>query len=161
MSNKVYTTVSLLKVIFPLKDHPTPTYDEKVRAKCEDEPVANTVVTTHFNPTFNLTIKAYRAKYGPYLYWYVGCDIEPEIKLLDIHPFRHICKKDEFGEYDELTYGVNPRVSFWGIVADNDVTRTILKHLCMTDDELRTKCGRTHPTQYRANLIKSLDELWD
>lgn len=161
MSTNRYTTISLVKVIFPLNNHPTPTYNEKVKAKCEDEPVFHAVVTTHFNPSFTLTVKAYRANYGPYLYWYVGCDVEPDIKSLDIHPFRYIYKKDEYGEYDEITYGISPRASFWGIVADNDITRNILKYLCMTDEELRAKCGNNHPTQYRANLIKTLDELWD
>ncbi|CAH6419035.1 Hypothetical protein HVR_LOCUS224 [uncultured virus] len=147
-------------------------YDDAVRSKCKPAPVVDVVVNTHVNPTFVFTIRAYESTYGSYLYWYVDCDIASIYKVVDINPINN--SNDDNGEVSGnpksscevqlsciLSRFSESRACFWGIVADNELIRTILKLLCMSDEELSALCGRTHPTQYRVSLIKILDKLWD
>lgn len=119
------------------------TYEETCDDKCEYELIVDTVIVTYDSPPFTLYIKAYRVKHESLIYWYVGCDILQAMLALNIKP------------------SYKPRNFFCGIVVDNDLTRMILKYLCMSDDELSKYSGRNQPIEYRSSLIKTLNDLCD
>ena len=50
---------------------------------------------------------------------------------------------------------------FIEVVTDNELVQTLLKFICMNNDELDLQCGNRNVTIYRNILIKNLRELWD
>ena len=121
-------------------------YDATISRVCAPKPIHNITLTTGNSPVYTLTVKAYPATYesgNKFIYWYVRCD-DPRSSF--IHPFRHL--------EPELT-------ETWEVVADNEVTRSILKYLCLPDTELSKLSGTSHVIEYRATLIKLINDLWD
>ena len=120
-------------------------YDSSVARVCAD-PLHNVTLTTGDSPIYTLTIKAYLATYesgNKFIYWYVRCE---DPRIFFTHPFRYL--------EPELT-------EIWEVVADNEVTRSIVKYLCLPDDELSELCGNSHVVEYRATLIKLINDLLD
>ena len=50
---------------------------------------------------------------------------------------------------------------FIEVVTENELVQTLLKFICMENDELNTKCGNCNVIIYRTTLIKNLEKLWD
>lgn len=136
---------------FPTADNSVPTpildqYNIDVASFCSPDPIHDITLTTGISPVYTLTVKAYHATYesgAKFIYWYVRCN-DPHVDLT--HPFRY------------LKYDVTETRE---IVADNEVSRSILKYLCLPDNELSKLCGNCHVVEYRATLIKLINKLWD
>lgn len=120
--------------------------------------------------TFTLSVKAFSVTYesgNKFIYWYVGCSdpFNP-----DIHPFRHSSKEDN--------YHLEPH--HWEVIADNELTRSLLNHLCLPDSEIfvdnKLLCcifkylhlsnseigkdsGNTRSDDYRSLLIEFIDSF--
>lgn len=47
------------------------------------------------------------------------------------------------------------------IVAKNDMTTQMIRHLVMPDTELQAVCGVGTSTDYRAKIIRALATMWD
>lgn len=126
-------------------------YDELIKKKCLNEPIINKVIeTSGCGVKYILTIKLYKANYGNFLYWNVKCN-EPyqdtdEHKLL--HPFRR-------ARYPQNTDNIGE------VVANNELTITLMKYLAMEDEELRKHIGNSHVLSYRSNIIASMEKFWD
>lgn len=121
-------------------------FEEIVKQKCRPGAILNTSVIT--NKIYTLKIQAYQSNYenGKFLYWYVECDIP----CTEINSHNH-----------PLKYIGNNLDKTWGIIADNDLVRLILQYLTLSDKELNKKCGHVDQMEYRASLIRALDQLWD
>lgn len=124
-------------------------YYPALHENCIFNPIINQSVRISDN--FLLSIRADLSNYenGKFLYWYVWCNF-PYTKGSNIeHPFK-------YADFEGQTEN-----EIWGIVADNDLIRTILRYLSMPKEELQEKCGRVDQLEYRATLIKTLQNLWD
>lgn len=47
------------------------------------------------------------------------------------------------------------------IIAQNSMTDSMIKMLCMSDDKLREECGNTDVSHYRKLIMYNINELWD
>lgn len=47
------------------------------------------------------------------------------------------------------------------IVADNEITRSLVKYLCMSDEEIEDKTGFCDTICYRRRIIRSIHDFWD
>lgn len=47
------------------------------------------------------------------------------------------------------------------IVAKNDMTIQMIRHLVMTDEDLQMVCGLGTSADYRAKIIRALATIWD
>jgi hypothetical protein len=125
-------------------------YDESVREKCNNDAIIDKKIKTY---EYELTIKLYKANYGEYLYWYVGCDKTKTNNIMEIHPFKLLDGDD--------CYGDDNNMEIWEVVADNKFIRILFEFLSMEDDELSKYTGNNHVIEYRASLIKSATLFWD
>ncbi len=126
-------------------------FDELVKKNCLAEPLINKVIqTTGYYKEYTLTIKLYKAKYGNFLYWNVKCNEtyrDTHEDRMD-HPFKRSSDRqitDNIGE----------------VVANNEITMTLMKYLAMEDDELTNYTGNTSANEYRANIIACMEKFWD
>lgn len=128
-------------------------FEDIVKEKCLEKPLINKVIRTKYDDgdTYILTIKLYKANYGDFLYWYVGCDrpYYNTTKCMLNHPFKgseHVVEGD---------------TNVADIVANNEITMTLMKHLAMEDEELAKYIGNKTTVGYRAKIIASIEKLWD
>ena len=126
-------------------------FDELVKKKCLSEPLINKIIQTEeFYKKYTLTVKLYKANYGNFLYWNVKCNKTYQNTQEDMmyHPFRKlrdIQVTDNIGE----------------VVANNEITTTLMKYLAMEDDELANHTGNTSLVDYRAKIIACMEKFWD
>ena len=59
------------------------------------------------------------------------------------------CDGDEIGDMEGV------------IVAKNDMTAQMIRHLVMPDTELQLICGFGIATDYRAKIIRAIATMWD
>lgn len=132
----------------------TKSYLEAVKRVCYLDPIISATVTTgNAQHQYKLTIQAYRATYGTYLYYSISCNIPwTEVEQWE-HPF-HALELHSWAGSTETT-------EIWNVVADNDLVRRMLEYLAMPDSELSPKIGNSGPLGYRAHLIRTLHDLWD
>jgi hypothetical protein len=131
-------------------------YDKSIKESCISVPIVDTTIITGNNPQFKVIVRAYQSNYGEtnkYIYWYVGCE-QPWNDIL--HPFRHIDIDDDDGNINQ-----RPPAYIWQVLADNELVRLTLKYLVMSDEDLSKVCGHTHVVEYRSQLIRFLNGLWD
>jgi hypothetical protein len=133
----------------------TNSFDESVKRKCYPEPILQTTLTStmicdNSTDSYHLTVRVYRATYGPYLYYSIRCDVPWTGSNHRIHPFGQLCYID-IEVTDEL----------WNVVADNDLVRRILEYIAMPDEQLEQKTGHKHQRCYRAKLIETIAGLAD
>lgn len=101
----------------------------------------------------NFICECHTLSYGKYIAWY--CEIDLQHNKYYEHPFRYI---DE----DGLDKNEKDSSVVCGYVYDNEVTRQIIRHLAMTDSELRNHIEEyTTSMEYRAELIRCLWNLAD
>lgn len=105
-----------------------------------------------------MTVLAARSSYGQenkYIYYSIRTNMGVEAfqpmarSLVFEHPFTDVDVKDIDGNRSA------------NVVADNQLTRTMLHMIAMTDAELNAVCGNAHPDRYRRVLIHALNKLWD
>lgn len=159
-SSKCIITFAKDAVIAAEKNNGRRPFEETVKDNCEVEPIFNSIITTNTTPSLTLTIKAFHSKHRDLIYWYVGCDLDSALRAVGGRSFRDFEYDEESDSYNEIEKRHHDSY-FWGRVADNELVRTMLKFLCMSDTELELHCGRNHPLEYRFALIKNLDNLWD
>jgi hypothetical protein len=100
-----------------------------------------------------LEVGAWERNYGPYLRYAINVNAESEREETsrpssDAHPFAQVRVAPDDGRLGN-------------IVADNDVTRSLLRLIALSDDDLQRLCGNSSAPLYRAKLIGYLDRLWD
>ncbi len=98
------------------------------------------------------SLECHTVSYGKYIAWY--CEVDLQHNKYE-HPFRYL-KEEDLEKNDQSSSVV------CGYVYDNEVSRQILRHLAMTDDELRQHISSyTTTMEYRARFIKCLKNLVD
>lgn len=134
-----------------LKDLPTRDWLFKKSNGCIIN--VNLKLQDEFENVRNFICECHTVSYGKYIAWY--CQIDAQHTTDYKHPFRYIDEKGlEKNERDCCVV--------CGYVYDNEITRQILRHLSMTDAELRNHIASYLPsTEYRAELIKCLSNLQD
>jgi hypothetical protein len=124
-------------------------YDDVVARCCQADPIINTTLIVGYETKFTLTVKVYRSDYGDngkFLYYYLNC---PEPCDDKSHPFYHI-----------IIHNIKMKTC-WNVIADNSMVLMVLKYIAMEDDELSKLSGHKHPTAYRSQLIRLINNLWD
>lgn len=126
------------------------TFKQQVEEYCNENIFNTTIIVDCTTKQFvQMTIKVAKANYGHFLYYNIKCD-EPLKNNQCEHPF---FKLNPMAIDDDNSIG--------NVVADNELTRTMFKFLCMTDDELNQHTGNTHQIYYRAHIISCLSNLLD
>lgn len=133
-------------------------YQNNINQYCSVDPILDKVIKTGDGPIFTVVIKLHQSIYTDkekYLYWYFKCT-KNSVPLEDcdlcsvFHPFKYI----EDGMTDQT-------VEFWNIIADNDLVRTVINYIAMSDEELSKLCGNIHVVEYRSQLIRFIYNIWD
>lgn len=135
---------------------PMKTMEQIIKKKCLPDPIVHKEIITKNDDDkeFTLVIKAYKSKHRTnyeYIYFFISCDLRYNDDLFDDHPFRLISQD----------CGVVNSKDVHQIVVDNELTRLILKMLCMSDEDLSQMSGSRSIVGYRSTLIKLLIDLWD
>lgn len=95
--------------------------------------------------------EAHTVTYGKFIVWYAKTN-KPYDGGWSIHPFKRLHDIDDISDGTEKG----------DHVYDNAVTRTLIAHIAMSDDELATHTNELNNLmEYRASLLQALNSLWD